>query len=235
LPEKTRTWHYWRGSLELLTQVARVGERAVKQHANATTALEIVVDVDGDQEAFDSPTDFKNELTPEALRRFQQIAIRVDGGDLTAKVQLRWNHAWWKAKKGHDVDVELAVQSTDKPAVKDTFQRLAAAMQRGTTKSGTRWLLPLYLLVCTLCGIAGAAVISTIGYLLGASDSVIWLSFALAQVILIPAGVAFALWIVLPLEVFSPGKSNMARAFKWAIPVVTAILLAGLTKYLYGD
>lgn len=47
-------------------------------------------------------------------------------------------------------------------------------------------------------------------------------------------GVMVGTWLYPSLEVTPPGKSNLARAIRWVAATFVTLVLAGLTKYLYG-
>src|SRR2546421_11322935 len=67
-------WFSWRGSPQLVAQVARAAQRAA-----GADVCSIVVSVRGDQEVFASPANFAEDVTPEALRDFSSIRISAAG------------------------------------------------------------------------------------------------------------------------------------------------------------
>ncbi|TMK96106.1 MAG: hypothetical protein E6G42_00110 [Actinobacteria bacterium] len=68
-------WFSWRGSPQLVAQVARAATRAVE----GVTVSTIDVCVGEDHEVFADPYDFTRDATPEALRDFSSIRIHVSG------------------------------------------------------------------------------------------------------------------------------------------------------------
>lgn len=78
-------WRMWRSSPELLAHTVRVAERV-------TDAVETTIDVAvrDDHERFASPKEFVEDVTIDALRNFNSIAIRVRGPKMTAAIGLDW-------------------------------------------------------------------------------------------------------------------------------------------------
>jgi hypothetical protein len=84
-------WWYWRGSPELVAQVARAacrGLRAACRGLQTTEAptVELVVTVGDDSEVFDSPERFIVGVSPEALRDFADIRVIAHTDEVEARI-----------------------------------------------------------------------------------------------------------------------------------------------------
>lgn len=80
-------WASWRGDLRLLAHIARVAREAVES-AGSRASLHIKVVARDDWEEFSSPAEFLQEVTPQAVRRFSQLTIRVHGENCGTEVQM---------------------------------------------------------------------------------------------------------------------------------------------------
>ena len=230
----TVRWHFWRGSLELLTQTARTAQQLAVVDGEADSATcHIEVLVEGDRESFASPSEFKENVTPEALTRFTDIAIRAESSDLRAEVRYHWNRQWWKPGFGPDAQVDIDVSGTDAQTVQEAFERLKIAVRRGSTESGNRSSKLAYTvagIIAVLC--AGGIALGV--YVLGfGRDVVLWTWFS-AVIALLLLSTTFAAWLYLALEIAAPGKTNLARTLKFLFPLLIGLGVAGLTKKLYG-
>jgi hypothetical protein len=227
------TWHFWRGSLELLTQIARTAQRAVAGEGADSATCEIEVLVDGDRESFTSPSEFKENVTPEALARFSDIAIRAESSDLQAEVRYHWNRRWWKPGVGPDAQVDIEVAGTEAQSVQEAFERLKTAVRRGSTESGNRSSTAVYTVSAILAVLCAGGV--TLGvYLLGFRDQVVLWTWIISGAVLLLLSATIAAWLYLALEIAAPGKTNMARTVKFLFPLLLGLGVAGLTKRLYG-
>lgn len=94
--------------------------------------------VDGDREVFSSVRDFKDFVTPEALRRFEGIAIHADGSEVKADVSLRRLRPWWQPGLGNDTIVVVTTSGADEEQAATAFDGLYAAVRRGGTETGGR-------------------------------------------------------------------------------------------------
>ncbi len=68
------TWSYWQGSPELLTHIARVIEDVANRTLSSPQYL-IEIRVGSDAEVFRTANEFKANVTPEALRRFDWLGV----------------------------------------------------------------------------------------------------------------------------------------------------------------
>jgi hypothetical protein len=228
LTSRADSWHLWRGSLELLAQTARTLEQTVRQQdPSASFGIEVLVD--GDVESFSSPAAFRENVTPEALSRFKQIAIQGMGNGLRAEIRYRWNRPWWVPGYGPDAQIDLEVEGDDAASVQGAFERLTTVVRRGGSDSDQR-PYAVAALLAGLCAV-GAAIAA---YLLGYSEAVVlWTLFVSVWVFgLLTAALAAWLWIAL--EVAPPGRTNFARTLKFLFPLLLGLGIAGLTKKLYG-
>jgi hypothetical protein len=229
------TWHYWRGSLELLTQIARTAQRAAGEEGADGGACEIEVLVDGDRESFTSPSEFKDNVTPEALTRFSDITIRAKSSRLKAEVRYHWNRRWWKPGFGreHHAQVDIDVSGAEAQSVQEAFDRLKIAVRRGSTESGSRSSTVVYA-VAAIIALLCAGGFSLAVYVLGFRDQVVlWTGIVSGAVLLLVTGI-FGAWLYLALEIAPPGKTNMARTAKFLFPLLVGLGIAGLAKKLYG-
>jgi hypothetical protein len=233
--QKTVRWHFWRGSLELLTQTARTAQLAVGEGKADSATCDIEVLVEGDRESFASPREFRENVTPEALARFTDIAIRAraKSSDLRAEVRYHWNRPWWKPGLGPDAQVDIHVSGTDAKAVRKAFERLKIAVRRGSTESGKRSSILAYT-VSTIMALLCAGGIGLGVYLLGFRDEVVLWTWGIAVFALLLLSVTCTAWLYLALEIAPPGKTNTARTAKFLFPLLIGLGIAGLTKKLYG-
>lgn len=223
MPEETA--HYWRGSTDLLVQVARTAQRVA-----AADSCEIEVQVDGDREVFPSVADFKDFVTPEALRRFESIEIHADG-EVSADVSLGRRRPRWRPGWGPDAIVIVTTSGADEEQATTALEGLYASVRRGGTETGGR-STGLFAVAAILLAIVGAAGAELILYLfeLDWGDWTRSVFFVAALVLTVTT----ATWLYPAVEVTPFGKSNLARTVKWVSATFVTLLLAGLTKYIYG-
>jgi hypothetical protein len=78
-------WASWRGDLRLLAHIARVAREAVED-TGSKASLHIKVVARDDWEQFSSAAEFLQGVTPQAVRRFSRLSIRVHGENCGAEV-----------------------------------------------------------------------------------------------------------------------------------------------------
>lgn len=217
-----QTMHFWRGSTDLLAHVARTAQRVA-----AADSCQIEVRVDGDREVFSSVKDFKDFVTPEALRRFESIAIHAHGPEVKAEVCLTRRRPWWD----RDAMVVVATSGPDEEQAATAFDGLYASVRRGGTETGGRsqGLFALAVIALAVVGAVGGQIVL---YLLEIEWPT-WTRSVFFGVALV-LGAMIATWLYPSLEVTVHGKSNLARAVRWVSATFVTLVLAGLTKYLYG-
>jgi len=232
VPSRRGDWGYWRGSPELLAQVARVAQRCATRDANRPECL-IVVEVAGDRELFSSPSEFVQNVTREALRRFKRIEIVTKSEFINIQVALAWRRPWWKPGFGSDAEVILIVRGTSELEVEATFNQMRAAIKRG----GTDGAVPLALVTNTVIVLTVTAVVAgTISalYLLGQSEQTIELASVGVGLLGFVIGALWGTWEYPALEVAPPGQTNLWRAVKFIGPLVGSAVVAGGAKALFG-
>jgi hypothetical protein len=230
--EATEEWDGWRGSPELLAQVARGSVRATGRDGQETPGL-IDIEVGGDHEIFSSPSDFTKNATREALRAFQSILIEARGETLGVAVVWRWRTSWAsRIRSPADAEVLLKVVGTDEKAVNTAFASVRASVKRGSVSFWT--LVASLLVIGALLWFAILASIYLGLYLLKVSVDPYDLQWRALDggAVLVSLGVAFQ---ILPaLEVAPAGQSRLWRTTKFVVPIVVTLILSGVAKKLYG-
>jgi hypothetical protein len=87
------SWDSWRGTPELVAQIARASARAVRQQGSPEPRCRIEISVKGDLEEFYSPEAFQDRVTREALRDFDHLKISVDEPDDDLLIEVRFARA----------------------------------------------------------------------------------------------------------------------------------------------
>lgn len=229
MPEIQRHWHGWRGSDD---QLARVFRATVEQAANdmtSTPTCRIDVEVKGDHEIFASPQQFLDEVTKEALRRFQSIKCTVNASGLAIKYEMTWQGPFWMPDRS--AEVALLVAGEDTSRVDGVAQAVQAAVSRAAVGTWRHFIASqtvergVTFAVVFVAGVALKLVgVEPFGEVRGL------------------AGLALALlvgWyiqgILYPdLEVTQGGKSVLirVRTLVWTLSV--GLIAAGLSKLVFG-
>src|SRR5690242_18366407 len=81
-------WDSWRGTPELVAQIARASARATRAEGDEEPPCRFEISVRGDLEEFNSPETFQDRVTREALRDFECFKIVVGQADLLIDVEL---------------------------------------------------------------------------------------------------------------------------------------------------
>jgi hypothetical protein len=105
-------------------------------------------------------------------------------------------------------------------------------VSRGRTEAGEWRLNSAYAMTLPLACLASGAVPLAF-YLLNASDWIV-IAWAISLAVAFVAWAFFATWVYLAIEIFAPGKSNLARTMKYTFGVLSSLGLAGLGKWFYG-
>jgi hypothetical protein len=233
--QDTRIWHFWRGTPELLAHVARVAQRVCEAPDTPTPRCTIDVEVDGDHEIFDSPSEFVSNVTQSALRKFWRIEVRVDGAVLSSTFRMEWTRPWWKPDIPKDADVVLTVTAPDPETARSALETIERAVSRGGSRASTEtWQSVVGLLVA---GAVAAAFVTSAGfglYLLTVPLDELVLQLALLGVVGFVGGFVVGTWAYPSIEVAPGGQSNLQRLLKAVTPVMVSLVLAGLGKALYG-
>jgi len=119
-------WFSWRGSPQLVAQVARAAQRAAGAEQTS-----IVVSVGEDEEVFSSPTNFVKDATPEALREFKTIRIVAAGATTVAIDFIRDPTKRTGPGPDEGVLLQLYTDSSDPDAIATATKTVAAAINRG--------------------------------------------------------------------------------------------------------
>jgi hypothetical protein len=228
---KQDTWEGWRGSPDLFAQLVRVVMRSAEAGASTPVSCTIDVEVIGDHEVFSSPPEFARDVTPDALRRFTRIDVKVNSDVLDAHFRLHWLRPWWSWKgEGDDAEVFLQVEAPSEAAADSAFQTIAASIRRGQTRSDNSQIV-----IGTAIGLVliGATVWSAL-YLLKISSEVISIVLGIVSLVGLFGGFLAAAWIYPSLEIAPPGRTNLALLVKFAGPLIAAFILTGAGKALYG-
>lgn len=126
-------WRGWRGSPKLLVHVANVCIGSVEDEIHTEPNCEFAVWVDDDVERFDSPVDFRDNVTEEALKRFSCLGVRVMAEDDSVAVSVdiarkeHPEHSWLKGV----VLLEVATQPRFSDKADKMRKEIAAAVKRG--------------------------------------------------------------------------------------------------------
>ena len=232
--EKQReVWHFWRGSPELLAQVARVALRATGREGKATPGL-IDVEAAGDHEIFASPTDFCTQASREALSGFTSIRINVAGDAVRVTVHWRWRRPWWSPfGSGKDAEVVLEVVGADKRLVDDAFTAVRTSLRRAAARSETRQGIFVLAIMVALTALVIVAVASSL-YLLKVSREVIFLACVMMGALGLFVSAFVASWVYPSLEIAPGGRTRLRRTGLFVVPISLTLILSGVAKALYG-
>jgi hypothetical protein len=138
-------WGYWRGSPELVSQVARTAQYGLS-HATgqAEVACTILVRVDDDVEQYSSPEAFNVGISGEALKSFSVIhlaleATRDGGPTLEVFVTFQRAAARWASVNPAGGKSEIAILTVSGPAGADEDVRSLTRWIYLTAKRGAPW------------------------------------------------------------------------------------------------
>ncbi len=225
-------WNLWRGSPELLAQVARAALRATAHDMEAPPRCLIDIEVAGDHEVFTSPSDFTAQATREALRDFRRIRVQATGEALTVTVNWSWSRAWWATGRGKDAEVILEVAGPDEKSIEVALAAVRPSIERGGTKRARPQLAIGLALAWGLAALVVAAVVNGL-YLLEARADVIAWGGAGVSVLGCVLGLVGGSWVYPSLEVAPAGQTRLWRTIKFVVPVVVTLIVSGIAKLLY--
>ncbi|MEJ7570429.1 MAG: hypothetical protein WKF41_19470 [Gaiellaceae bacterium] len=228
---KRETWHFWHGTPELFAHIVRTAERATSVVDSATTTV-IDVCIADDHETFDSPASFTELVTIDALRHFTSMSAVVTAGASRSEIVLRWTRPWWAIGVGKDADVVLEVRGTD-GEVEARHMLIRRAILRGGTQREAIQVVMAFLLAGA-GGTAAAALVLSGGYLLGVGGSETLLAALSVGGIGWILGVYWGTWAYPSIEVAPIGQTNLRRLVRVVGPVLLTVILAGITKKLFG-
>jgi hypothetical protein len=224
---RRQTWKHWRGSPLLLAHVARTMQSAIEAETRTAADSVIDIEIDGDHERFASASDFQVRVTQDALRHFSRIVVGASNQHASCELVLAWSTPSWRRYRGTAAHVELVVDGPDDAAASRMFKVVQPAVRRGRTKSDQRHELAFR----GLFGVTFAVGILSAFYLLGVHDrGVQQFSFPLSILI---AGACTG-WLFPALEVVPSGDTKRLRVLRVVGPIVVSVILAGVTKKLFG-
>jgi hypothetical protein len=153
--EVVSAWAYyvnWSGGVDLIARVARAASWALRDERSRRPICRIDVHVLGDCESFDSPEDFRTNVTTQALHRFDCIVMDFQEGSLRVKVRFgrtrppektpkaplkdRLRRAWERRPedwppRGVIVTVSESADAGQSDQAKRVRTRIGAALERG--------------------------------------------------------------------------------------------------------
>lgn len=214
-------WSRWRGSPALFVHVARVIKNSVDL-ALEDSNYQITFYVSGDVEAFETLEEFKESVTPEALRRFTLVIVRAE--DPTLCINLEFRQA--------SPAVGLKVDSKKHPDVADDARKeISVAIKRGA--SG--WFQ-------TVIFVLGAAAVGLVAYAsinyltkVPQVQSIFRNSVLRGAFSYVP-GVLFTVLLLFArrrAEIAEIGQTRLWRMIRFIGPVVTGVAIAAITKLLF--
>lgn len=252
-------WFSWRGSPQLVAQVARATQRAA-----SADRCDLVVSVGEDEEIFTSPADFTKDVTPEALRDFKTIRIaagcvlvtfsrnptRRMGRDPEEGVVLEVSGAG-----GDPIHAATALKSVSAAISRGAPTRFAHSPVRKSESvptppppKKTSWEeIILYLTACaiwfTILVLAAVLTDSLSGGALGRAVRQVQttssngtqtlfgdLPSALFPLLLGLAGGLSLRWIRPAIEVAAPGQTRFRRVSRYVAGLLATLALAALSK-----
>jgi hypothetical protein len=234
---KRAEWNFWRGSPELLAQVARTALRVTSRDGDPAPQCMIDVEVADDHEIFTSPSDFVKDVTRQALRAFKSIRVDAKGVASHAAVTWRRRRPWWKPGHGKDATVVLEVYGSDEAWAEQALAAIRASIRRGGTAKGDPQAVVQAVIAITVSflvvGVITAAVASGL-YLLKVHSAVIeFTAVGVGVVGLLADAVVLGTWVFRSLEVAPAGQSHLSRAVKFLGPIVITLIVTGLGKLLF--
>jgi hypothetical protein len=198
--------------------------------------LSVDMQVGRDHEYFASADEFLKAVSLEALRNFDSINITACSTLGKVRLNMRWLRSRWATGQGKDATVELVVTDGDAFWAQNAHEKIKAAICRGYNSKlsiSSRQLLTFLGTLIVAYGVCG--VLLFLFPVIAELEDVIFvvLFFTLFFAIFVGSLILSA-WMVPSLEIVPEGGSNTWRAMKKIGPVVVTILLAGLTKQLFG-
>ena len=224
------TTNGWHGSPKLFAHVVRV-------IAEVTDAADgdLVVDVavGPDRELFHTAEDFLDRLSPEALRRFDSLRVSATGPDGgSVRLSMSWVRPWYQMGTTPDTEVLLSVTGPQawQPHAR---AKVESALNRGLPtpfmrKGGNVWLSGL------LAAIGGIVAALGVSLLFQPDDAWVWALFVGSPVVWLFAGLFAGTWLFPEVEIAEPGHRRYVRVLKFVVPLLAALMIAGLSKSLFG-
>lgn len=132
-----KLWSGWTGSPTLLAHVMRVCIRRLNDAVESRPGCKVSVRVGDDTEWFESPSDFRENVTDEALSKFSSLRLQV--GDLEEGMVASLSIAreadpdrgWLKGA----VLAQVTARPTFAEAIREVNDGMVAAVKRGTKRA----------------------------------------------------------------------------------------------------
>lgn len=156
----------------------------------------------------------------------------VTAGASRSEIVLRWTRPWWAIGVGKDADVVLEVRGTDGEVEARHMLIRRAILRGGTQREATQGVMAF--LLAGAGGAAAAALGLSGGYLLGVGGSETLLAAIIVGAIGWILGVYWGTWAYPSIEVAPIGQTNLRRLVRVVGPVLLTVILAGITKKLFG-
>lgn len=217
-------WVEWRGSPELLARVVDAAEAALREHSRGSPTCSITVAVKDDREVFDGSRAFRTDVTPEALRDFKSIQIKVF--DALADVHVSFVRSFGQGRVRLDVSTRGG-ESEDVEPLDAVRGKVRAAIDRG--RPG-RYDVPVF---TGLFVTAAVAAVESLRFLLSIGSS----AYALATLgidLMAALLILSVFWVRPNVEVASLGRTRLWRIVKFLGTTLAAIIVAGIVKALFG-
>jgi hypothetical protein len=232
-PRIEHTWPAWHGSLELLLHVARVAEDGLARYSDAAPpSARAYVYVGEDVEFFESPDDFRELVSPEALRKFHLIVFEIGVPPVLVAFGVeRTRRKWNLGRSWTEGGAWLVVDTADRAMTKELAERVRVALSRGCRRFDGAWRTVGTLALALLVWYAIAAYAAHEG-----SGVNVWTwdewTFSILGCLVIAY---WAIWqISPPIEVVPPGQSRVERTRRALYGLAIGLFAAGLTKWIYG-
>ncbi len=79
-------WPQWKGGEQLIARIVQAGQWALRDQEKETSSCRIDVYALGDIESFDSPTEFVEGVSKDALRKLDAVVVRLQAHDIAMAV-----------------------------------------------------------------------------------------------------------------------------------------------------
>jgi hypothetical protein len=248
---RTYSWGLWRGSVDLVLHVVKTAADSVSTvTGNDDVPVWLIVGMEYDQELFRSIDDFRTSVTPEALRKFKWIDVRV--GVPSIWVQVLWSRQkpgaalwarffWFLQKPGtYRPAVQLTVAAEDPKVGAESVESIAltvgVALQRGFHSWDVRWRSPLGLsLVACVLWVAVLFAALQFSFVREIQSDAAEIAFLTVSLLLPFALLVFVHeWVLPVVEVAPKGQTRVARVRTAVITLALGLIGTGISRRLFG-
>jgi hypothetical protein len=221
----------WRGTPQLFAHVIRTVHAIASTGKPGPQTLLIDVQLKKDHERFSSVEDFLQNVTSEALQHFSRIDVESSGERGMVNLTLRWLVPWWKFSSGFQSDAVVELKVTgDSDWADNARDVISNALERGWRKISWKGLSAALLSIGI--SLSTFLIVFFTGYLFEWPHRLLWALFG-GFVSFFPAAWA-GTWVIPTLEIAPSGQSRLWRTVKVTGTVVTSLVIAGLSKKLFG-